>query len=49
MPAEIHCPKCPSVSVLFGKKRGVNVCEDCGYEFAADTYCVRPSRRTRWS
>ncbi len=36
MPAEIHCPKCASVNVIFSKKRVVNVCEDCGSEFAAD-------------
>ena len=36
MPAEIHCPKCPSVNVIFSKKRRVYVCEDCGHEFAQE-------------
>ena len=34
MPGEIHCPKCASGNVFFSKRRGVNVCEDCGHDFA---------------
>ncbi len=29
-----RCPKCRSDNVVFSKKRGVNVCEDCHHEFA---------------
>ena len=36
MPAETHCPKCPSVNVIFSKKRSVYVCENCGHEFAQE-------------
>ncbi len=25
----IHCPNCPSTNVIFSKKRGAYVCEDC--------------------
>ena len=31
MPDEIHCPKCASANVVFSKKRGAYVCEDCGH------------------
>ena len=31
MSTEIHCAKCASVNVVFRKKRGACVCEDCGY------------------
>jgi len=31
MPAEIHCPKCASASVILSKKHGAFVCEDCGH------------------
>lgn len=36
MPAETRCPECPSENVIFSKKRGVYVCEDCGHEFTPD-------------
>jgi hypothetical protein len=36
MPTEIHCPNCPSENVIFSKKRGVHVCEDCGHEFTPE-------------
>ena len=36
MPAEIHCPKCPSENVIFSKKRNIHVCEDCGHEFMVE-------------
>jgi hypothetical protein len=26
----VHCPKCASENVVFSKKRGAYVCEDCG-------------------
>ncbi len=29
----IHCPRCTSENLVFSKKRGVHVCEDCGREF----------------
>jgi transcription initiation factor TFIIIB Brf1 subunit/transcription initiation factor TFIIB len=32
----IHCPNCPSENVIFSKKRGVHVCEDCGHEFTPE-------------
>lgn len=31
----ICCPECSSADVLFSKKRGVNICEDCRHEFTA--------------
>src|SRR3989304_2136588 len=31
-----HCPQCVSENVVFSKKRGVNICEDCGSEFTAE-------------
>ena len=36
MPTEIHCPNCKSENVIFSKKRGVHVCEDCGHEFTPE-------------
>ncbi len=36
MPSEIHCPECSSANVIFSKKRGVNLCENCGHEFAGE-------------
>lgn len=36
MSTEIHCPQCSSANVFFSKKRGVNVCEDCGFEIATE-------------
>lgn len=30
MAASVHCPKCASENVVFSKKRGAYVCEDCG-------------------
>src|SRR6266446_7035964 len=29
-----RCSKCSSENVVFSKKRSVNICEDCGHEFA---------------
>lgn len=43
MPAETHCPKCPSVNVIFSKKRSVYICEDCGHEFVPEKV-VKPMR-----
>ena len=34
MSTEFHCPECASANVVFSKKRGANMCEDCGHEFA---------------
>ncbi len=34
--ANALCPKCRSENVIFSKKRGLNICEDCGYEFAQE-------------
>lgn len=31
----IRCLECASENVVFSKKRGVSVCEDCGHEFIA--------------
>ena len=31
MPAEHHCPKCASANIIFSKKRGAYVCEDCAH------------------
>ena len=36
MPAELQCPKCHLVNVIFSKKRNLYVCEDCGSEFVVD-------------
>lgn len=33
MSHDITCQKCKSENVIFSKKRQVNFCEDCGYEF----------------
>jgi len=30
MGTSVHCPKCASENVVFSKKRGAYVCEDCG-------------------
>jgi WD40 repeat protein len=37
MPADIRCPKCASANVIFSKKRGKNVCEDCDHEWLRET------------
>ena len=31
MTPEVHCPKCSSGNVVFSKKRGAYICEDCGH------------------
>jgi transcription initiation factor TFIIIB Brf1 subunit/transcription initiation factor TFIIB len=31
MPSELRCPQCSSENVIFSKKRGAYVCEDCGH------------------
>jgi hypothetical protein len=36
MNKSIQCPKCSSENVVFSKKRGVNFCEDCGFEFTPE-------------
>jgi hypothetical protein len=38
MQGSVKCPKCGSESVLFSRKRSINVCEDCGVEFADAPY-----------
>src|ERR1035441_8062297 len=34
MSAEVRCPKCSSLNVIFSRKRQLNVCEDCGAELS---------------
>ena len=34
MGISVNCPKCASENVVFSKKRGLNVCEDCGHVLA---------------
>jgi len=36
----IHCPNCQSENVIFSKKRGVHVCEDCEHEFTPEKLVV---------
>jgi hypothetical protein len=33
----IYCSQCASENVVFSKKRGLQVCEDCGHEFTLAT------------
>jgi hypothetical protein len=33
VPDKVCCPECSSADVLFSKKRGVHICEDCRHEF----------------
>ncbi|HEY9175392.1 MAG TPA: TIR domain-containing protein [Verrucomicrobiae bacterium] len=42
MTPELHCPNCPSANVIFSKKRGAFVCEDCGHVLNEET--VAPLR-----
>jgi transcription elongation factor Elf1 len=36
MTTEATCPECAPTNVVFSKKQGLNVCADCGQEFAAE-------------
>ena len=37
----IHCPNCQSENIIFSKKRGVHVCEDCDHEFTPENPFVQ--------
>jgi hypothetical protein len=43
MEANIYCPKCRSLNVMFSRKRNLYICEDCSHEFLPDKI-VKPMR-----